>query len=81
MSDDNERDVWVTKYALTDGVQRVRVTASAIYAYSTDRYKIQYGKGEWYTTRDGAVAKAEQMRTRKIESLHKQLKRLREMTF
>ncbi len=74
--------VWITKYALTDGIFEAEVTESSAApgcVYETGRGYAQYFHGEglqWHRTRESAVARAELMRTRKIASLKKQMNRL-----
>ena len=69
--------VWITKYALTDGVREMEVEQSENFSEivrgksGNDFY---HGEGrEWHRTYESAVAKAEEMRLKKIDSLKKQI--------
>ena len=78
--------VWVSKYALSDGIQEMDnmelfVTDDGKRRYATrGMYMFSIGK-DAHETREAAVAEAEHMRTRKIASVRKQLDRLQSMTF
>ena len=77
--------VWITKYALTDGIIKVEA----------EQDKLTYGfvvtegafKNEWFnrtdcfTSRNSAIKKAEEMRQKKIASLKKQIEKLERMRF
>ena len=77
--------VWITKYALTDGIIEV----------DSEQDRLTYGfvvtegafKNEWFnrtdcfTSRNSAIKKAEEMRQEKIKSLKNQIKKLEEMKF
>lgn len=75
--------VWVTKYALTTGIEEyeaepcndrmIKIRGEWSYVY--------FHFGHWHTDRSAAVAKAEDMRRRRIAALHKQLARLDAMKF
>ncbi len=76
---------WITKHALTLGVQCVQAKQSF-----TEESMIVYGSGvsmyyahgnEWHRTREAAIARAEEMRIAKIKSLEKTLSKLRSMSF
>jgi hypothetical protein len=85
----NEHDTfdgYVTKYALTTGIQskRLRVSAaSPSLAIATDNPLSAYhGEGrDWHRTLASALADAEKRRNAKIVSLEKALKALRSLTF
>lgn len=82
--------VWVTKYAMSgkgvipckeargtdyDGV----IVVPAKEAQRTCDWHIH--KPDWHTTPEAAIARAEEMRTKKIASLKKQIAKLEAMTF
>ncbi len=78
--------VYVTKYALTKGIQRYgRATwkvESMIRVDIKDQFFGRYfDKPDWHTTYAEAVARAEQMRVDKLNSLRKQLAKLEALTF
>lgn len=69
--------VFVTKYALTRGVQQVEVEISGRYAYGTNKYRTQYPPGHWHRSEAEANKRADEMRLAKIASLEKQIAKLR----
>jgi hypothetical protein len=80
--------VWITKYALTEGILEcdaehcLSVSASMVKAPSLGIHACFHGEGkDWHRTREGAVARAEQMRLAKIANLKKAIKRLESMRF
>ena len=81
--------VWVTKYALTSGIRDVEVevcsdidpdmVTETVPGFVANHY---HGKGrEWHETRDGAIARADKMRQKKIAALKKQIAKLEAMKF
>jgi hypothetical protein len=84
---------FITKYALSRGVgiQEIEAEVCAdinpemIKDLSPERMRFNtcyHGKGrEWCSTREDAVKRAEEMRTKKIAALEKQIKKLKAMTF
>jgi len=82
--------VWLAKYALTQGVFPIDVEPLGG-PLADDKYIPTNGKYRLYTyykmgrdifeTRKAAVARANDMRDRKIKSLEKQLTRLRKLNF
>lgn len=75
--------VWITRYALTGKIQEIEAEkVGESYARqllpSPGRW---HGPGDWHTTREAAVKRAEQMRTKKIASLKKQIERLEGLKF
>lgn len=83
--------IWVTKYALTEGIQEmdaedsnpeypgmVRVRPKG----ETGYHQYFHGEGgQWHRSLDAAKVKAESMRQAKIKSLQKSIKRLEQLTF
>lgn len=76
---------WITKYALTSGIIQIEgeITENGLlYDIHTSFPTYYHGEGnEWHRTKESAIAKAEEMRQKKIESLKKQIKKLETMTF
>lgn len=76
--------VYISKYALTTGIYSVEVegthTPDMVRAVGA-RYPTHYHKGQWHETIEEATKKANQMRTRKIASIKKQLAKLETLTF
>ena len=78
---------WVTKYALTHGILTAE---SEVSGQSPDMIRFFWGEpsgmlyvhgGDWHRTEEAAIQRAEEMRTRKIASLRKQIAKLEAMTF
>ena len=75
---------WSTKYAMTVGIQQVEGESSApgMFTYKSEYGFTAYLQGkDWHTTKEAAVARANEMRVKKIDSLRKQIKKLEGMTF
>ncbi len=75
---------WVTKYALTAGILEVdaeRCTDRMISVDAPGNYTSCYHGDDWHDTREAAVARAEEMRKKKIASLKKQLAKLEALKF
>lgn len=75
--------VWISKYALTQGV-------FAVDAEIVDDEMISYPQGDfcnyahgndWHRTQEAAVARAEEMRQAKIASLQKSIRKLESLRF
>ena len=78
---------WVTKYALTDGIQKVsgtvrHETSSDMLSYIGSRYdwRCVHGK-DWHRTPEAALARAEEMRKNKVASLNKSIAKLEAIKF
>ena len=77
--------VFVTKYALTIGIEKHEAEP----CFDTDKDMIRvigatFGylhKGEWWRNREDAVKKACEMRAKKIAALQKQITKLSKLTF
>ena len=77
--------VWITKYALTAGIKEIEVEHSDDFPdiVSVHGHNACYcGEGlDWHRTYEAAVARAEEMRLKKIESIKKQLAKYEKMRF
>ena len=85
--------VWITKYALTDGISEVEIIAEHKIRENPIEYKRRYlcrnADGDQFYldgddfcyTYECAIQKAEEMRREKIASLKKQIEKLEEMRF
>ena len=78
--------VWITKYALTTGIIEAEAEEcehDMIRVYKDSFYPSYYHKEgrEWHRTKESAIAKAEEMRQKKISSLKKQVKKMEDMKF
>jgi hypothetical protein len=74
--------IYDVKHALTQGIVEVRCVFNGF--YYTGGYATFYSHGQgktWFTDRQGAVYRAEDMRRRKMQSLANQLDRLAAMRF
>jgi len=78
--------VWITKYALTSGIQEREgddcgdgmIQCHPIKEFGYTEYF--HGK-DWHTSHASAVTQAQAMRLRKILSLEKNIERLKALTF
>lgn len=79
--------VWITKYALTKGIstrEHVLVCSGInddMIVATEGHYQSYYHKPEWHETEESAIARAEEMRLKKIQSLEKQIEKLRKVKF
>ncbi len=74
---------WVTKCALTEGIQLVdgevcHEISSGMLSYGA--YGTAHGK-DWHRTPEAALARAEEMRKAKIASLRKSIEKMERLTF
>jgi hypothetical protein len=77
---------WITKYALTAGVFEVagEVTVSGCLRYESGGYACYacYAFGnDWHSDRASAIARAEEMKIRKLQSLDRQIKKVSALKF
>ena len=80
--------VWVTKYALANGILQHNVevcdpeTSSNGMVRGLDLSMLTYFfKSDYRNTREEAVARAHKMRIKEIQSLKRRIKKLESMTF
>lgn len=73
--------VFVTKYALTAGIQEVEVELLDGGMCRPSNGYVYYHYGEWHTTREAAALKAEEMRRRKLAALHRQVAKIKGLVF
>lgn len=80
--------VWITKYALTQGIYEAEVeqslrSPSMVSQKQANSYSLCYhGEDqEWHRTEAGAKARANKMVQDKIKSLDKQMAKYRKMVF
>lgn len=76
--------VWITKYALSQGIKEIEVEQSKDFPdMVSDKWNASYhGEGrEWHRTFESAKMKAEDMRLNKIVSLNKQIQKYEKMKF
>lgn len=79
--------VWITKYALTSGIEEMEAEYNPQFPQTVSRtggstwdYFHSEGKN-WHRTKEGAIARAEAMRFKKIASLNKSLRKLEKLKF
>lgn len=77
--------VWITKYALTDGIIEGYASMCAFDRATVDlkniKYEIDFYGSDWHYDKESAIRQAEEMRQKKITSLKNQIKKLEEMRF
>ena len=77
--------VWISKYALTDGIKEfgnleLYISPDNLRYARSDMHFFRLGK-DAHETHEAAIAAAESMRKRKIASVRKQLQRLEALSF
>lgn len=80
--------VFITKYALTTGIQEVEAykshTAGSMLYRPDPKYPyhtVYLGTGEWHLNKQDAIKAAEAQRAKKIASLKKQIEKLQKLNF
>lgn len=74
--------VYITKYALTEGIKPIEVDKEQIRIYGElDTAYGYFNTKDYALTEEGAIEKAETMRLNRIKSMEKKLKRLKNMSF
>ena len=74
--------VWITKYALTEGiVEKEAEKLSTGGIQTVEQYPAFYRGKDWHGTREAAVKRANEMKEIKIHSLKRQIKKLEDMKF
>lgn len=75
--------IWITKYALTRGIieREVEDRGDGIVKDDSSYITSYYHKKDYCLDYESAIAKAEEMRKKKIESLKKQIEKLEKMKF
>ena len=79
--------IWNTKYCLTDGITEhdVRECSDNMVEISKSEHAYAiylHGEGrDWHKTLEGAVARAEEVKIKKLHSLDKQIKKISAIEF
>ena len=78
--------VWITKYALTRGIfKRELIEVDGDCATVVDENgmnrKDLYFRNDWHSTKEDAIARSEEMRIKKLQSLDKQVKKISAINF
>lgn len=80
-------DAWVTKYALTSGIYKIRgricndVSEDMIKQLEPVSVSTYFHGKDWHRSKEEAVKHANEMVKKKVDSLKKQLKKYEEMKF
>ena len=73
---------YITKYALTKGIiEKECIQRPNDLIRTTDEYPQYFHANEWFSSKEDAIKKAEQMRVKKLESLNKQVNKLTNLKF
>lgn len=74
---------WITKYALTKGIleKEVEGCRDGMARESESHFPTYYHGTDWHKDKKSAIAKAEEMRKKKIASLKKKIEKLEKMKF
>lgn len=78
------KEVFIAKYALTQDIYttKVKVNGTDAVDYPEKGYgMVFYHKGDWFETYEGALARAEELRTRRIASLKRSIAKLEKLKF
>ena len=69
--------VYVVKDCLTKGIEYVEIvtTCSSEYVKENIKWGRDFHKNGWFETKEEAIDKAEEIRTKKLQSLDKQMKK------
>jgi hypothetical protein len=77
--------VWITKYALTSGIFEVDAetctSPSLIAVRKPGELTAYFHNNDWHKSKEDAIARAEEMRAKKIASLRKSIAKLEAMSF
>ena len=75
--------VYVTRYALTKGIEYVEVrdTFSPDFVIENAKYPRSFHKGDWFESKEDAIKKAEEMKIKKLQSLDNQFKKISKLKF
>ena len=83
--------VWITKYALTRGIEEItsddvsrmliEKNGDLVMCGKSGMFPVRYSTDNYSLDKESAIKKAEEMRQKKIASLKNQIKKLEEMRF
>lgn len=80
--------VWITKYALTQGIYEIdarrcdNVVSNDMIESIKNTGSYYHGEGrDWHLSKEDAIKKAEEMRQKKIANLENQIEKLRGLKF
>lgn len=78
--------VWITKYALTEGIYETEASdcfdiSPTMISVKEDGWTKFFHGNECHRTREGAVSRANEMKTKRIASLKRQLAKVETLEF
>lgn len=78
--------VWITKYALTQGIIELEIEnesddPNVIYFKGSHGFSSSYRGKDWHKTKEDAIKRAEEMAQKKIESLQRQIIKICDLKF
>ena len=75
--------VYVTKYALTKGIEYVEVSETFFPYVVKENIKCPriFHIGDWFENKEDAIKKAEEMKNKKLQSLENQMKKISKLKF
>lgn len=73
--------VWITKYALTEGIKVDDAELCEGHETMISCGRCYFHGNDWHRTPEAAILRAEEMRIKKIATVKKQLAKLEKMTF
>lgn len=78
--------IWVTKYALTQGILKCEAEIKDVddycaVAYHGSSYPTYYHRPFWHLTEEAAIEHAKRMKEKRIKNLQKQLQKLEKLQF
>ena len=82
----DEIEVYITKYALTKGILKVKGRVATnisdtMFVYKMKGYETFSHKPDWHNKLEDALVQANKMRQKKIISLQKQIDKIKAMNF
>jgi hypothetical protein len=87
MEQGNIMKAWITKYALTSGIQEVdgevdTSISATMFSWTPASGWMKHAHGkDWHKTREAAIARAEEMRLTKIAGLKRSIAELEKLKF
>lgn len=83
MKEKNTRMVYVTKNALTRGVEYIEVVETSIPDLVNENIKWgrSFHKGDWFNNKEDAIKDAEERKIKKLQNLDKQIKKISKLKF
>lgn len=73
--------VWITKYALSSGIFTAEVKDTGSTVVNVKGYYTGFYGKDWHRTEKEAIARAEEMRAKRLQSLERQVKKISVLKF